>query len=329
MDGGGRLLRSVAEPFRAPLAATQAYAGAGVAVVAPTRAAASPRSRALAKTRQPVIRASERAGSRIPRFAGTLLMAALFSGVGLFGAVRGGHYDTFAAYYGSPQDVLARSFGFTIKNVTIAGLVELNQTEVLQVAGIDPRGSLPFFDAAAARERLMTLPLVKDATVRKLYPSGLAISLVEREAFALWQKQGQVFVVSADGTVTDRLTDPRFNRLPLVVGEGANAKAAAFTRLMDAAPDVRAHVRAGIFVGERRWNLKLDNGVDVKLPEEGVRDALTRLSGLMKDQKILDRDVLAIDLRMPDRVVMRLGEEAATARAEALKAKSKIKGSAT
>lgn len=328
MDGGGRLLRSVSGPFGAPQA-QPAYAGASVPAVAPARSTALVSRRAPARPRQPLIRASERAGSRLPRFTGTILLTLFLAGAGLYGAVQGGQYDDFSARYGSPRDVVARAFGFSIQNVAISGLVELNQTEVLQVAGIDPRGSLPFFDAAAARERLMNMPLVKDATVRKLYPSGLAITLVEREAYALWQKNGQVFVVAADGTVTDTLSDSRLNRLPLVVGPGANLKATAFTKLMDAAPDVKAHVRAGMFVGERRWTLKLDNGVDVRLPEENPSQAITRLAGLIKDQKILDRDVLAIDLRIPDRVVLRLGEEAATARAEALKAKSKIKGSAT
>ncbi|WP_158266731.1 cell division protein FtsQ/DivIB [Alsobacter soli] len=277
----------------------------------------------------PVLRASERVSSRLPRHIGSYLLFGFLGAVGLFGAVKGGQYDDFVALYGAPQDVAARALGFSIQNVAISGLVELNQTEVLQVAGIDPRGSLPFFDAAAARERLMNVPLIKDATVRKLYPNGLAITLVEREAFALWQKEGRVYVVAQDGTVTDTLNDPRFNHLPLVVGEGANAKASVLTKLLDGAPDVKAHVRAGMFVGQRRWTLKMDNGVDVRLPEENPARALTRLAGLIKDQKILDKDVLAIDLRMPDRVVLRLGEEAATARAEELKAKFKPKGNPT
>jgi cell division protein FtsQ len=318
MDGGGRLLRSVSGQGAAGLAAP-AFAGAGAA---PIRALVPSGSRALAR-RKPVVRASERIQYRVPKFTGTYLVIALFGAVGLYGAVRGGGYADFLAFQGEPRNLMARALGMGIETVTISGLVELDQTEVLQVAGIDPRGSLPFFDAATARDRLLAMPMIREATVRKLYPGTLDITVVEREPFALWQNHGDVFVVSADGTVIDTLNDSRFNRLPQVVGEGANARAVAFTKLMDAAPDVRAHVRAGLLVGGRRWTLKMDNGVDVRLPELGAPQAVARLAGLIREQKILEKDVLSIDLRMPDRVVLRLTEDAAAARADANKGKPK------
>jgi len=326
MDGGGRLLRSVSNALVSPVTAREAFAGSG-ASAAPSRMLAPSASRALVRGR-PVIRASERVHRRLPTFAGTVLLVLLFSGVSLYGAVRGGQYADFVAFHGEPLDVVARTLGFGIESVTIAGIAELDQTEVLQVAGVDSRGSLPFFDVTRARDRLMAMPLVREATVRKLYPGALAITLAEREPFALWQNHGEVSVVAADGTVIDSLNDPRFNRLPLVVGEGANTRATLFSRLMDAHPDLKPYVRAGVLVGERRWTLKLANGVDVRLPETDAGVAMTRLSALIRDQKILDKDVLAIDLRQPDRVVLRLSEEAVAARAEMVKARPKLgKGS--
>ena len=290
MDGGGRLLRSVSNALVSPVTAREAFAGSA-ASAAPSRMLAPSASRALVRGR-PVIRASERVHRRLPSFTGTVLLLLLFSGVGLYGAFRGGQYADFVAFHGEPLDVVARTLGFGIESVTIAGIAELDQTEVLQVAGVDSRGSLPF------------------------------------EPFALWQNHGEVSVVAADGTVIDSLNDPRFNRLPLVVGEGANTRATLFSRLMDAHPDLKPYVRAGVLVGERRWTLKLSNGVDVRLPETDAGAAMTRLSALIRDQKILDKDILAIDLRQPDRVVLRLSEEAVAARAEMLKARPKLgKGS--
>ncbi len=175
----------------------------------------------------------------------------------------------------------------------------------------------------------MSNPLVKEAAVRKLYPSSLSITLTEGEPFALWQNQGEIFVVSKAGTVIEPLSDPRLNGLPLVVGEGAAGRAASFLALMDGYPEVKAHARAGILTGTRRWNLKLDNGLDVKLPEE-AGPALERLTVLIKEQNLLDKDILSLDMRQPDRLVLRLTEEAAAERQEALKAKlAKAKGGAT
>ena len=84
-------------------------------------------------------------------------------------------------------------------------------------------------------------------------------------------------------------------------------------------------LRASILVAERRWNLRLANGIDVRLPETSVEAALDRLAELDRDKKILSRDITAIDLRLPDRVTVRLSDTAAQARDEALKANAKKK----
>ena len=280
----------------------------------------SPRRRAF------VVKPIER---RIPRGLGSLLTVGLFALSIGYGIVRGGHYDAVVQSFGTPDVALARASGFGLDRITISGLNELSAREVLHAAGIDERASLFSVDAEAVRERILAMPLVQEATVRKLFPDGLQISLVEREPFALWQRNGEVFVVSADGKPIDTLRDDRFVRLPLVVGEGANERAVAFAKLLDAQPSLKPYVRAGILVGQRRWTLKLDNGVDVRLPEENVGEAMARLATLIKDKGLLDKDVLSVDLRKPDRVVLRLTEEGASALAEAQKAKAKAKGNAT
>jgi cell division protein FtsQ len=323
MDGGGRIVGQVTAPARFALA--PAFMAGGSSVFAPSH---GPLRLWRAPARRRVLRAAERTVARLPRFTGALLFFGFMAAVGVYGGVRGGQYEDFVALNGDPRDLVARMLGFGIRKVTIAGITELDQTEVLQVAGVDSRGALPFFDASGARDRLLAVPLVKTATVRKLYPDELEISLTEREPYALWQNHGDVFVVSADGTVIDRLSDDRFASLPMVVGEGAAARAKSFAKLMDAVPELKPHVRAGMLVGQRRWTLKLMNGMEVRLPEEGAPQALSRFAALVREQKILERDVLSVDMRYADRVVLRLTQEAADARAEANKNKPKGKGSA-
>ena len=84
-------------------------------------------------------------------------------------------------------------------------------------------------------------------------------------------------------------------------------------------------LRASILVAERRWNLRLTNGIDVRLPETDVAAALDRLVALDRDKKLLSRDITMVDLRLPDRVTVRLSDAAAQARDEALKANKKKK----
>ncbi len=263
--------------------------------------------------------------SRLPEGFGTALTAALFAGSIAFGVVRGGHYDDFVARHGDPLHFIGRMVGFGVDHVTITGLGDLSTAEVLQVAGIDPSTSLPFLDADAVRAKLTAIPLIKDAAVRKVYPGTLEIALVEREGHALWQNHGEFFVIAADGAVIDRYRGNRFNELPVVVGEGASTRAASILAAVDKVPELKPHIRAAVLVSGRRWSLKLMNGMDVRLPEGGEVEALKRLAGLIRDQKILEKDVLAVDLRLPDRVVLRLTEEAAAARVELLKARAKLK----
>ncbi len=259
-----------------------------------------------------------RALSRVP---GVALVALLLTGVIAYGLVRGGHYERVVATSGQPHEIAARMTGLGVGRITLSGLVDLNEREVLRASGITPLSALPFIDVSEVRGLIETLPLVKEASVRKLYPNEIIISITERDPQAIWQNHGELAVIAADGTVIDRTLRDRHKSLPFVVGEGANERLGEYLAILAAAGPLRNRIRAGTLVSDRRWTLKLDNGLDVRLPDEDVAGALRRLEKLERDGKILERDVLAIDLRQPDRVTLRLTEEAAAARAELLKKK--------
>ncbi|WP_248309741.1 cell division protein FtsQ/DivIB [Bosea sp. Tri-44] len=263
---------------------------------------------------------------RLPSGLGSWLAIAFLALTGTTGAILGGHYETFREIYGEPRHALARAVGLGIDRITISGLSGLSEIEVLVAAGIDPKISLAFFDADEARKRLEATPMIREASVRKLYPGEISINLTEREPYALWQVKGELFLIAQDGTVIDKMDDGRFANLPLVVGADANLKAKDYLALLSEAGPFAARIRAGSLVAGRRWNLKLDTGADIRLPEQGAGAAVKRLASLEQDFRISEKDLIAIDMRQPDRVTMRLTEEAATARAEQLKNKTKKKG---
>ena len=250
----------------------------------------------------------------------TLLVLA---GAASYGAVRGGQLDAFVARHGGLGDVAARALGLGVDIVTVSGATHMSEPRLLAIAGISAKASLPFFDVAAARERLEADPLVKQASVRKLYPNQIVIDIVERAPFAVWQKDGELKAVAADGAPIDDVRDGRYAGLPFVVGEGANERAREFASLLDAMEELRTRVEAGVLIGGRRWNMRLKNGIDVKLPETDPEGAVARLLKLERDERILERDVLALDFRAPDRVFVRLTQEAASAWADAHAPKKK------
>jgi cell division protein FtsQ len=257
---------------------------------------------------------------KLPRRLGTWLLAGFLAATTIVGMHEGGQITAFFEEHGRPHHVAAKLVGLGIEEISISGMIQLREGEILGAAGISPKVSLPFLDVALAREGLEALPLVQSASVRKLYPDGVIISLVEREPYALWQVDGEVYVISMDGEVIDIFRpDPRYVALPLVVGEAANGRLDEYFGLVDSAGPLTQRIRAGTLVAERRWTLKLDNGMDVRLPETDPMGALQRLVDLEERHGLLEKDVIAIDLRMPDRVVVRLTEEAQAERAEKMK----------
>lgn len=259
---------------------------------------------------------------------GVLLALALLGATGLFGSIRGGEYDIFVAEQGDVRDVLAKVAGLGIDGITIVGAHELSEDEIVATSGITTRDSLLFLDAAAVRARIKDAPLVRDVSVRKLYPARLLIEVQEREPYALWQMNGQVQIVSADGMAIDRLTDERFARLPFVVGEDANLRVPEFQKIVEGAGELRDQIRAGTLVAGRRWNIKLTSGLEIKLPELAPEVAFARFAKLAREMRILDKDLISVDLRIPDRMVARLSADAAAARADSLR-KPRAKGGQT
>jgi len=324
MDGGGRLAGSLSETARSQ----PAKAGAAKAVL--RRRRAERRGSDGARPPEPkgwwrrferrLDRMAERV-VRLPRHGGVAAAVLIVAAGAGYGTVRGGHVAAVVDALKDVRDMGANAAGFNIATVALTGQKHLSREEILATAGVTGRASLLFLDVADARARLLTNPWIAEATVQKLLPDRLLITISERHPFALWQKSGRVGVIAGDGTVLEPYVVRRYSALPLVVGTGAETRAKEFLALLDRYPDIRANVRASVLVAERRWNLRLANGVDVRLPEFDVEHALEQLAGLERDTKLTSRDITAIDLRLPDRVAVRLSEAAAQARDEALKKK--------
>jgi cell division protein FtsQ len=257
--------------------------------------------------------------SFLPRYAGLTATLILIVSSAAYGAAASGQAGKFIDFVRDIRDGAAVAAGFPIATVAISGERHLSRDEILAAAGVSTRSSLLFFDVADARARLLTNPWIAEATVQKLLPDRLVISISERAAFALWQKAGRVGVIAEDGTVLEPSVLPRYADLPFVVGAGAETRAKEFLALLDRRPGLRATVRASVLVAERRWNLRLRNGVDVRLPEFDLERALDAFIALERDVKLSGRDIAAIDLRLPDRVTVRLSDEAFQAREEAAK----------
>src|SRR5262249_18042593 len=324
MDGGGRFAGSLSKTtlsrsVRASVATVVSWRGCGEGNGSDGVRAVEPAGR-FPRFARCLDRAANRM-SRLPRHAGLVAVILMIVASTGYGAVRGDQARKIVDFFKDVRDMGANVAGFNIAAVAITGEKHLSREEILVAAGVTGRASLLFLDVADARARLLTNPCIADATAQKLLPDRLVISISERQAFALWQKAGRGGVIAGDGTVLEPYVLPRYVDLPLVVGVGAEIRAKEFLAMLDRRPELRANVRASVLVAERRWNLRLKNGVDIRLPEFDLEHALDQLAALERDTKLSRRDITAIDLRLADRITVRLSDGAFLAREEAAKKK--------
>lgn len=252
----------------------------------------------------------------IPAHTGTLSALALFAATGLYGMSIGGHAQDVA-------QATTSAAGFAIEDVKVSGNDQTSEIEILQLLGLDGTTSLVALDADAARQKIANLPWVENVEVRKVYPKAIEVKLTERKAYAIWQHGSELSLIQKDGSVIAPLRDNKFAKLPLFVGRDAETAAASIDEAFAKWPDVRSHVKAFVRVAGRRWDLYLDNGVIIKLPEDNIDSALARLTKIDKDQSLLQRDIAAVDLRLDDRMAIELTPDAVVRRQAAVDARTK------
>ncbi len=261
---------------------------------------------------------------RLPPHIGLELTALLFIATGTVGVLSAGRTAELVA-------TLSHAGGLVVESVKITGQMETSEVAVLEKLQLPADASLPAIDVASARERIETLPWVQTASLRKVYPSTLKITIDERQPYVLWQHDQQLQVLDETGRVIGDASDAH-RSLVRVLGDGAEARAPEALALADTAPGIRARLKAAVLVGERRWNFVLDNGVTLMLPQDDPKAALARIAGFDQSDNLLGRDIVSVDLRLGDRMYVRLTPEAAARREADLKEQAKLakrKGAST
>ena len=206
-------------------------------------------------------------------------------------------------------DCTAR-FGLVVNDVRVEGRETTDPETILTALGAGPGTPILAVSPKRAKEQLEALPWVGSAVVERRLPDTLYVRLVERKPLALWQHSGKIELIDREGAVIPVSHLDRFAKLPLVVGDNAASHAAELLDILATEPDLAARVSAAIRVGDRRWNLRIDNAIDVLLPADSPASAWAQLANLERSSAILKRDVQVVDVRLPDRLVVRVNPEA-------------------
>ena len=200
--------------------------------------------------------------------------------------------------------------GLVVTDVKVEGRETTERETILAALAAGPGTPILAMSPRRAKEQLEALPWVRSAVVERRLPDTLYVRLVERRPLALWQHGGKIELIDREGSVIPVTRLDRFAKLPLVVGEGAAAQAAELLDMLATEPDLAARVSAAVRVGGRRWNLRVDNAIDVLLPADAPAAAWAQLARLERSSAILKRDVQTVDVRIPDRLVLRVNPDA-------------------
>jgi cell division protein FtsQ len=195
--------------------------------------------------------------------------------------------------------------GFKVDEILVVGRSETRQEELLDAVRLARGAPILAFDLDAARQRVEALPWIRRATVERMLPDTILINVEERRPVAIWQHNGNFALIDDNGEVILRKGLDRFADLIVVVGDDAPRHATRLLETLGMAPELVPWVRAAVWVGGRRWNLRLKGDIDVRLPEIDPAGAWKRLAEYEKSHGVLERDVQVLDLRIPDRLIVR------------------------
>jgi cell division protein FtsQ len=206
---------------------------------------------------------------------------------------------------GRAFDTITADAGFGISEIHIAGNRRTPYSQVLEVLAMKPGQSIFSADLWRARDRLAHLDWIASAEIHRRYPDAVFVNLVEKRPFALWQPpadakgEAPILLVERNGRPITSHDIEKFRRLPKLIGAGAPQAAADLVDAVATHRAIAARIAAYARQSQRRWNLILDDGVVVQLPETGWQKELDALEHLIIDGGILERDVTQIDLRSP------------------------------
>ncbi len=212
---------------------------------------------------------------------------------------------TVAAWAGRVVIEASADLGFRVADILVEGRQQTSRRRIRAAVGARRDDPILALDLARARARVEALPWVRKATIERRLPDTIVVRLSERVPVARWRRSRTQALVDQDGTVFFVRKANEFKQLPLLIGTDAPRHAADLVALLLTRPLLGGRVVEARRIGRRRWDLVFDTAVVLRLPEAGAKAAWEKFAGLELKHRLLGRGLIAIDLRLPDRLVLR------------------------
>lgn len=235
-----------------------------------------------------------------PRIAGSLYML-----VGVFFVYTSNIFTVIEQRVSYTTRDTSKALGLAVESVQLFGQENTSTDSILKAIDIEKGHPIMEVDVRSIKARIENLPWVMEALVETQYPSTLLVQVIEHEPFALWQHDQEIKLIDRNGIIIPADDIEQFSDLIILVGSDVPSHAAQFLDMITTEPGMARRVSYGIRVGERRWNVKLHNGIEIKLPEENAEQVWHWLLQSNQDLRTLDSSIESIDLRIPDKIFVK------------------------
>lgn len=201
--------------------------------------------------------------------------------------------------------------GFKIDDIVITGRDKTAKQDILNALQLSRETNILNLDLRDLQQKVEQLPWVRHAVVkRRFFPNIIQIDIRERQVQSIWQLDHKFRPIDSEGNVIEADYTPDHPIL-LIVGEGAPENITALMKSITDDQNIFERIKVANYISGRRWNIVLDdveNGITVKLPEKHIDEAWKKLLKLNTTQGLLKRKLTIIDLRFPNKVIVKLGK---------------------
>ena len=197
--------------------------------------------------------------------------------------------------------------GFVVDDISLIGRINTRKSDIIEAIKVVQGQSILEIDPKKIHSKIENLPWVEFAIVQRNLPNKLVVTITEREPIAIWQKDTNLSIIDRKGHLIKVSNLRPFRKLPILVGDDAPARASKLLDLLTTEPTISTKVVGATWIGGRRWNVTLKGGIEIQLPETNPSQAWQLLARMNKKYTLLSRDINMIDLRLPDRIIVRMG----------------------
>ena len=201
---------------------------------------------------------------------------------------------------------VSEAAGLVVREVIVEGRLKTRKSTLLKALNVSEGDNILAINMTEMRDRINELPWVKYARIERHLPNKISLTLVERTPMARWQTNRILKLIDDHGDVIPRVDLARFSNLPIIIGKNAPKIAGQILKTLSNEPHLFRRVKSLTLVSDRRWDVRLDNQINVHLPEKNPGRAWTHLATLEQGHNIFGDQVQGIDMRLENQLIIKI-----------------------